>query len=402
MGSNQCKLVLVVHLHLTANFEELEKRYKKRKSHIQELTKYGDAKNDPTESNIEKLATIADAVIRTDRCTSSDILLRALAQLKLVNVQFSPCVDVVVGGQYGSEGKGDIVAYIASEYDMLIRVGGPNAGHIVYEEPRPYTFHQLPSASRSIDASLIIGPGAVINLETLLKEIRECDIAAERLSIDPQSLIIESADIKLEKTKQKNSIGSTAQGVGAASARRILKRGDRSKVRLASDIQALRPFVRPTVEQLANAYASNQRILLEGTQGTSLSIFHGHYPHVTSRDTTVAGCLAEAGIAPAMVNRIIMVCRTYPIRVGDPAKGKSGPMSQQIHLTEIAERSGIPYSELRRTERTSTTNRPRRVAKFDWQQLRTSTILNQPTDIASTFVDHVTISNRSAQRYEFN
>ena len=81
-----------------------------------------------------------------------------------------------------------------------------------------------------------------------------------------------------------------------------------------------------------------QRILLEGTQGTSLSLHHGPYPHVTTRDTTVSGCLADAGIAPSNVRRIIMVCRTYPIRVGGP----SGPLAYEVDMQAIHERSGIP------------------------------------------------------------
>jgi adenylosuccinate synthase len=121
---------------------------------------------------------------------------------------------------------------------------------------------------------------------------------------------------------------------------------------------------------------------------------------VTSRDTTVSGCLAETGISPHLVRRVLMVCRTYPIRVGNTSSGKSGPMSQEITLKKISARSGIPYEELRRTERTSTTNRPRRIAEFDWTQLHRATSLNQPTDIALTFVDYLRIENRRARRYE--
>lgn len=95
-----------------------------------------------------------------------------------------------------------------------------------------------------------------------------------------------------------------------------------------------------------------------------------------------------------------MVCRTYPIRVGDAKEGTSGPMSRIITLKEIAKRSDIPLSELKKTEVTSTTNRPRKIAEFDWVQLRRNSALNSPTDIALTFVDYLDIKNRSAFRYE--
>lgn len=105
--------------------------------------------------------------------------------------------------------------------------------------------------------------------------------------------------------------------------------------------------------------------MLEGTQGTGLSLYHGPYPYVTSRDTTVAGCLADAGISPSRVRKVIMVCRTYPIRVESPSGKTSGPMSREIDWKEVSRRSGVPESELREAEVTSTTKRKRRVSEFD-------------------------------------
>ncbi len=141
---------------------------------------------------------------------------------------------------------------------------------------------------------------------------------------------------------------------------------------------------------------AGQRILLEGTQGTGLSLHHGDYPHVTTRDTSVSGCLADAGIAPSNVRKIIMVCRTYPIRVGGP----SGPMAHEVDMPEIHRRSGIPLEELEKNERPTTTNRPRRIAEFDWVQFRDSVQLNGPTDIALTFVDYFDVGNRRVFRFE--
>jgi adenylosuccinate synthase len=140
----------------------------------------------------------------------------------------------------------------------------------------------------------------------------------------------------------------------------------------------------------------NRRILLEGTQGTSLSMHHGAYPYVTSRDTTVAGCLADAGIAPKRIRRVIMVCRTYPIRVGGP----SGPMGKGVTYRELSRRSGIPSRSLRKIEKTTTTGKQRRIAEFDWQQFYQSAALNGPTDIALTFVDYISMANKKAYRFE--
>ena len=150
------------------------------------------------------------------------------------------------------------------------------------------------------------------------------------------------------------------------------------------------------------AFCNRKRVLLEGTQGTGLSLYHGHYPHVTSRDTTVAGCLAEAGISPSRVRKVVMVCRTYPIRVQSPSgPGRtSGLMSQEITLEEIAKRSGIDIDELNKIEITSTTKRKRRIGEFDWALLRKAASLNAPTDIALTFSDYLSSKNRDARRVE--
>ena len=146
---------------------------------------------------------------------------------------------------------------------------------------------------------------------------------------------------------------------------------------------------------------TGKKIMLEGTQGTSLSLHHGHYPHVTSRATTATACLAEAGLSARHVRRVAMVCRTYPIRVGLSVTGRtSGFMSQEISFEEIARRSRVKVEELTQNEVGSVSKRPRRVAEFDWAQLRRSLLLNGPTDIVLTFADYFGIENREAYRYE--
>lgn len=390
----------VVHVHLTAPAEVLAERYARRAGDVRELASYDQVRLNPTERRIERLAQIADIVIDTGRCTDADVHARVAGHLGLYGRGLERLVDVMVGGQFGSEGKGHVASYLAPEYDVLVRVGGPNAGHTVWEEPKPYTFHHLPSGTRRSEAHVVLGPGATLWVPTLMQEIADCRVSAQRLSIDPQAMIIDEADRKFEAETLRKTIGSTAQGVGHATARKILRDAAKPPVQFARDIKELRPFIRETRRVLDDAFADSKRIFLEGTQGTGLSLHHDAYPFVTSRDTAVSGCLAEAGIAPSRVRRIILVCRTYPIRVQSPEKGTSGPMSMELDWKEVSRRSGIPLEDLLGAEITSTTKRMRRVGEFDWTLLRRSASLNGPTDIAITFADYISIKNREARRFE--
>jgi len=388
----------VKHVHLEAPPVALADRYRNRGSvGVQELPKYSDVGQNATESRVATLRQSADFVVDTERCTPDDVLARVATYLGLVTRDYSRLVDVYVGGQYGSEGKGHIISYVAREYQVLVRVGGPNAGHKVFMDGGAVTHHQLPSGTLRADAKLLIGPGAVLNIELLLQEISQCKVSADRLGIDPQTMIISKADIVGEAKLQKR-ISSTKQGVGFATARKIRERG--GKVKLATDYKELHPYIRTVWEELEKAYSAGQKVLLEGTQGTALSIHHGSYPYVTSRDTTVAGCLSEAGISPSRVRKVVMVCRTYPIRVQDPPGGTSGPMSREISWPEVSRRSKIPLAKLKKTEKTSTTNRDRRVSEFDWALLRKASAVNGPTDVALTFADYLHKCNEDARRFE--
>jgi adenylosuccinate synthase len=394
---------VVFHIHLEAQPHVLAQRYarKQKQKGFHEFNSYSLLSSSRTERLVGQLASIADVVISTDRCTNDDVLARAAAHVGLYGRECERLADVLIGGEYGSEGKGHISSYLAPEYDVLLRVGGPNAGHKVFEDPEPYTHHQLPSGTRCTTARLIIGPGAVLSVPKLLQEIADCRVSADRLSIDPQAMIIEDSDCRREARSLVGSIGSTGQGVGYATARKVMRGALTPPVRLAKDIRSLKPFLRDCREQLERAFSQGQRVFLEGTQGTGLSLHHAYYPHVTSRDTTAAGCLAEAGISPTRVRKAIMVCRSYPIRVQSPSRTRtSGPMSRNLTWREISRRSGIPEAELRRTERTSTTNRKRRVGEFDWNLFRRAVSLNGPSDIALTFADYISITNRDASRFE--
>jgi adenylosuccinate synthase len=389
----------VIHIHLTATKAELERRYSGgSKSGSNASLIYESVNENPTMSQVESLLSSADLVIDTKRCTIDDVLSKAVSYLDIEMGTGRGYVDVVVGGQYGSEGKGQICAHLSEEYDILVRVGGPNAGHSVYEGSEKYIYHMLPSGTKMNQiAKIILGPGIVLDRDILLKEIKERGITENRLSIDPHAMIITKEDKEREKGLVMG-IGSTGQGAGAATARRIMDRSEGST--LAKDCKELEAYVRNTSSILEEAFKQNKKVLLEGTQGTGLSLYHGPYPYVTSRDTTVAGCLSEAGIAPRMVRKVILVCRVYPIRVQNPCKGTSGPLNQEITWKEVADRSGYSEEVLIKNEKTSTTNRQRRVGEFEWAMLHHSAILNGATDIALTFTDYINKDNNKARRYE--
>lgn len=404
----------VVHVHLAAPTEKLEQRYLKRAPEPYSGS-YGVFAKNTTEAGVPSLAHIADVVVDTTNCAPDDVLVRVAGHLGLYGRSVQPLVDVLVGGFWGSEGKGQVSAYLAPEYDVLVRVGGPNAGHKVWEggDKKSYTFYHLPSGTRCTKARIILGAGSVIGLPKLLEEIADCGVDATRLSIDPNAVIIDERDIAMERDAGSavSTIGSTGQGVGAATARKVLRTMAQSQFgtpnRMAKDEPALKPFIRDTVGLLERHYAHGRRIFLEGTQGTHLSMHHGSYPHVTSRDTTVSGTLADAGIPASRVRKSIIVCRSYPIRVQSPDEAMqavegatSGPMGQEISWQDIAERSGYEVNALTKSEMTSTTKRRRRVAEFSWPAFRRAVTLNGPTDVALTFADYYGKENAEARRYE--
>lgn len=389
----------VFHVHLTAAIEELERRYTLRKPELKEFSTYKEAANHGTEQGVNELAKIADLSLNTDHVDAESLGQIAMTWRGLLSKPYDPkrLVDVIVGGQYGSEGKGNVCAHIATDYAALVRIGGPNAGHRVAEPP--YKYVQLPSGTgANPTAEILIGAGSTIWLPQLLKEISDHDFKEQRLSIDPQAMIIEKSDLEIESGGLQN-ISTTGQGVGAASARKILNRGNvtwSAPVRLARDVKELEQYVRNVRQRLEEIFESGARVLIEGTQGTMLSIHHGLYPHVTSRETSVAGCLSDAGVAPARLDRVIMVVRSYPIRVG----GASGWMGREITYEDLSSRSKIPIDELRATEKGTVSNKQRRIAEFDWGQLRRSVILNGATEIVITFADYFGIENREANSYD--
>ena len=391
---------LVTHVHLVCDSSTAFARVEARNRPGDDSASVQTAIWAEGESEAE-ITQSADMKLDSSRLAPSDIstILQALVD---TGNRHGRLVDVIVGGQYGSEGKGHVMARMAHEYDVLCRVGGPNAGHSVIcpITGKKISFYHIPSGAIHSNALLLIGPGAVINPEVLFKELKEAQSLGhnlyERLLIDPKAVVINENHIAEEAGFVK-AIGSTGQGVGTATIDKLRRAG--------TDIQArncpkLFEYIADTREKLEGYLSRGSRVMMEGTQGTGLSLHHGHFPYVTTRDTAASGTLGEMGIPPSRVDRVFMVCRTNPIRVQSPPGGTSGPMGRETDWETVSTRAGIPADELRAKEMTTTTKRQRRVAEFDYAQLRRASLLNGPTDIALTFVDYISIKNRNVSRFD--
>jgi adenylosuccinate synthase len=227
--------------------------------------------------------------------------------------------------------------------------------------------------------------GCAIDESVLLREVDLLEIEQNRIIVDPRAVIVTEEDREAERL-ELGHIASTCSGTGAASVRRMSRRVD---VPLAKNSSAL--IKRCRVETLApllhGVLDDDGDVIVEGTQGFALSLLHGpDYPFVTSRDTTAAGFAMEVGLSPRLISNIVMVIRTFPIRVGGP----SGPIAGEISWEEIAEGSGAP--EVVR-EYTSVTKRLRRVACFDMEAVEAACHYNRPTSFAAMGLDRLDYAN---------
>ena len=293
-------------------------------------------------------------------------------------------VSVVVGGQFGSEGKGKVAHWLAKDMGatFAVRVGGSNSGHTVVDNSgKVFAFRHLPTASILSGVTSVIGPGSYINPDVLLSEIAAIGLPQDRLVIDPNAVLITEENRRQERDSGLvGAIGSTGSGTGAAVISRVQRGSDVSFVR---DDPRILPYVRPTQGLLRAALNGNKRVVVEGTQGFGLSLLHSDcYPKVTSRDTTAAAFISEAGLSPLDVDDIVMVIRAFPIRVA----GDSGPLPNETSWEEVMHLSG---SKVRLEERTTVTQRVRRVAHFDLEVVRSAIGVNAPTRIALNHVDYV-------------
>jgi adenylosuccinate synthase len=291
---------------------------------------------------------------------------------------------IVVGGQFGSEGKGKVAHFLAKEMaaTVAIRVGGPNSGHTVVSiSGEKLIFRQLPTAAILPNILCVLPAGSYIVPELLLAEIALARLPSSRLLVDPNAVVVSSADVESEMQSGLGaSIGSTGSGTGAA----VVARVERTRPEiLARHHPLLKEFVAPSSERINVALKCGERLIIEGTQGFGLSLLHSpYYPFVTSRDTTAAGFAAEAGISPLDVDDIVLTLRAFPIRVG----GNSGPLPHEVDWAAVTSLGGHSKQLI---EFTSVTKSVRRVARFDPQIVRQAIAINKPTRIVLNHLDYL-------------
>jgi adenylosuccinate synthase len=294
-----------------------------------------------------------------------------------------PCT-VVVGGFFGDEGKGKIIAYLAvkDKADIAVRGGvGPNAGHTVMFCGKEHKTRMLPSALVSDRTRLMIGPGVLINANVLLEEIRSFD-TKDRTFVDPQCGMIDSIHIDEDASDPNlNRIGTTGTGTGPANADRALR-----KVSIARDSFALSEYLQDIASTVNNSIEDDKTVIVEGTQGTFLSLYHGTYPYVTSKDVTASAICSDVGIGPKKVNEVMVVFKAYVTRVG------SGPLEGELEQEETASKGWTEFG--------SVTGRLRRASPFNFGLAKRSVMLNSATQVALTKLDIVFPSD--ARKREFS
>ncbi len=307
---------------------------------------------------------------------------------------------VVVGGQYGSEGKGKVSAFITKQenIDICVRCGGPNSGHsFIDEKGKNVILRQLPTGFVNPRTRLLIPAGALIDLAVLKNEVESLRLPSERIGIDRKCFIIEEKDREEEQTLGlRQRLSSTLCGVGAAQSRRVLRS---EGARLARDVSREYPwmsqYLTDVSDEVNTALDGEKKVLIEGTQGFGLSLYHSdHYPKTTSRDTTAAGFLSEVGISPRLVTEIIVVFRTFPIRV---AGEQAGPLKAEITWEQLQRESGYPHPI---QEWTTVTHKVRRVARFDWELAKRCAEVNRPTRLAINGLDYLDYENKGRRNFD--
>ena len=328
---------------------------------------------------------------------------------------------VVVGSQWGDEGKGKIVDVLGKKMDMVVRFqGGNNAGHTVIVNGEKSILHLLPSGILNKEALCVIGPGVVIDPFVLLDEIdtlRKRGLTCDHLRISDRAHLIMPYHIKLDELQEKklanNKIGTTKRGIGPCYADKYTRIGLRVcdlvdfeifKKRLASTLEIkndqivklygeepfdydtlvnqfanireqLLPMICDSVS-LVNQYLDEEKnVLFEGAQANMLDINYGTYPYVTSSSPTSAGVCEGAGVAPQKLNTIIGVVKAYSTRVGE------GPFA-----TELLDETGEEIRSIG-AEFGATTGRPRRCGWLDLCVVKQAAIINGLTDLVVTKID---------------
>ena len=278
---------------------------------------------------------------------------------------------IIVGGFFGDEGKGKIISYLAIKDNptIVVRGGaGPNAGHTIKEGDKIYKVRMLPSGFLNKNSKVMIGPGVVVNPDVLLKEVEDFG-TSDRSFLDKNCGIIEEKHRNQDSQGElKEKIGSTGSGTGPANASRAMR-----TLRLAKEIKSLSKYLIDVPEVVNSALDAKENVLIEGTQGTFLSLWHGTYPFVTSKDVTASGISADIGIGPKRVDEVVVVFKSYVTRVG------TGPLENELNDEETSQRGWAEFGTV--------TGRPRRAADFDFYLAKRAIMLNSATQIAITKLD---------------
>ncbi|MEO0562279.1 MAG: adenylosuccinate synthase [Chloroflexota bacterium] len=333
---------------------------------------------------------------------------------------------VLIGAQWGDEGKGRVADWLAGDAQVVARyAGGDNAGHTVYVGDEVFKLHLVPSGIIREGVTCVLGNGMVVNPINLVREIDQ--LLAQGVEITPENLVLSSRahlitpahvalDGAAEKARGEGKIGTTLRGIGPAymdkTGRRGLRAGEMAnpdefanRIRdhvvaknadlasrdadpldieqvvadCAAAAERLAPFLEDTTEYLFRRLAAGDMVLCEGAQGTLLDIDHGNYPFVTSSSPTAGGALTGLGIGPGAVERVVGVAKAFSTRVG------SGPMPTELD-DEVAVRlrgTGENFWD----EFGTTTGRPRRTGWLDAVLLRYAVHVNGFTEMVLTKLD---------------
>ncbi|WP_086225482.1 adenylosuccinate synthase [Campylobacter devanensis] len=314
--------------------------------------------------------------------------------------------DLIVGIQWGDEGKGKIVDMLSQNYDLVCRSGGGhNAGHTIWVDGVKYALHLVPSGILHPNIINIIGNGVVVNPEVLIKEMSQFKNLEGRFYISDRAhlnLAYHSLiDQAKERLKGDKAIGTTGKGIGPAYADKISRTGHRvgellnpellstnlmndfetnrvyldalgvqipSKDEIYQELkgfkEALAPYIADTTQILWRAMSENKKILLEGAQGTLLDIDHGTYPYVTSSNTIAAGACTGLGLSPKSIGDVIGILKAYTTRVGNGAFPTEDHGIDGQTMCEVGKEYG------------TTTGRRRRCGWLDAVAVRYASMLN--------------------------
>lgn len=287
-------------------------------------------------------------------------------------------ITIVVGGQYGGEGKGKISAFLAREgnYAAVCRCGGANSSHTVIAGGIRHRLRMMPTAAAGRrDFLAVFGAGTLLHLPTLFQEVEALRFPLDRIVIDPNAGIISDDLVEQQRADERyQALGSTLTGTGYASAERC-----RRRLTLARDIPALQPHLRSVPDVLSGFLSAGRNILLEGHQGAALSNYHGDYPYTSSRDCTAPSMLAECGVGLGWPTSVVLVAKAFPTR------NHQGALPGEMSTTEVSAMRIVEFGG----GSWGIADRQRRVGTFDLDDLRRAVVLNGPSIIAMTGLDYL-------------